>query len=104
MITTFGYITKLTEKNIGFKNNTFFFFFFFFGGTKWGGEGRVCSNRIFLGQKFTISLFLKKSPKQHDQEMFMEIFLQKSPYFKQESYVLAKIFGGVGGGFLAFLF
>jgi hypothetical protein len=29
---------------------------------------------IFLGQKFTILLFKKKVPKQHDQEMFLEIF------------------------------
>jgi hypothetical protein len=31
--------------------------------------------------------------------MILEIFQKKSSYFKEESYVLAKNFGGVGADF-----
>ncbi len=73
---------------------------FSFGGFKRAGGGVCVQSVIFLGQKFTILLFFKKKvPRNMIKKCFWKFSKNKSPYFKEESYVLAKIFGGVGVDF-----
>ncbi len=70
-----------------------------------GGGGAGVQLVIFLGQKFTILLFFfKKSPKEHDQEMFLEIFQKKIAIFQGRKLCTRQDFWRSWGGFLAFLF